>query len=831
MVKTIHAKFLRILLLLICFTLLCCLSACGNKADLTSTSATGVTIAIAASQTSVTAGQPSVITATITDSSGTAVPNVTVTFSFATGGKQSGSPTIVTLNNGTTDADGKAIAIYTAGSLSGTDSIVGTVSSSGSSSANSVQIAVTTTSSSTGYQLAITASPSSVSSGLSSVITATLRDGSGNALSNKTVSFAFVNSSTNGSLSAPTAITDANGNAVVVYTAGTVTSTVQDIIQASFSSGGYSAAADAIVTITSSATTTTTTGYQLAITASPSSVSSGLSSVITATLKDGSGNPLSNRSVSFAFLNSGYTGTLSASTAITDASGNAVVVYTAGTVTAATQDIIQASYSNTVSGTTYYATADAIVNVTPITTTTTTTGYKLVNMAASPSSVSSELSSVIMVTLEDGSGNPLSNRSVSFAFLNSGYTGTLSASTATTDASGNAVVVYTAGTVTAATQDIIQASYSNTISGTIYYATADAIVNVTPTTTTTTTTGYQLAITASPSSVSSGLSSVITATLKDGSGNPLSNRSVSFAFLNSGYTGTLSASTAITDASGNAVVVYTAGTVTAATQDIIQASYSNTVSGTIYYATADAIVNVTPTATTTTTTGYKLVSLAASPSTITANEMSVITVTLEDGSGTILSGQPVTFTFLNSGHTGSLSAPSAITDANGNATVVYTAGAVTSSTQDTIQASYSNTISGTTYYTTADAIVTINPSTSASSIFKLTIAANPSSQSEASLPGVSTFSSVITASVTDSSGNAQAHIPVTFNYLIQNPGSGFYGTDTSGTQQTGVTAITVYTDSNGNATVTDTMKITGQDVIQATVNSTYSTDVIVTLTD
>ncbi|GAB6267934.1 MAG: hypothetical protein STSR0002_06750 [Smithella sp.] len=162
------------------------------------------------------------------------------------------------------------------------------------------------------------------------------------------------------------------------------------------------------------------------------------------------------------------------------------------------------------------------------------------------------------------------------------------------------------------------------------------------------------------------------------------------------------------------------------------------------------------------------------------------------------------------------------TDGYGNAVVSYKANTVTSTAQDIIQASYSE--GG-----YAAVIVTITTSTTTTTGYQLTIAANPASQT--TLSGVSSYSSVITATVKDSSGNGVNNADVTFTFLGTNTGT-LSGNDVSSGTVSGKTSITVITDSSGNATVTDTLTTTGQDVIQATVTSgsiTYSTDVIVTV--
>ena len=86
MIKSIKAKFSQPLLLMICFALFCCLSACGGSQDSGSDSggtSTGYSIDISNDTDSdVAAGENHIITARVTDESYSAAVGVTVNFSF-----------------------------------------------------------------------------------------------------------------------------------------------------------------------------------------------------------------------------------------------------------------------------------------------------------------------------------------------------------------------------------------------------------------------------------------------------------------------------------------------------------------------------------------------------------------------------------------------------------------------------------------------------------------------------------------------------------------------------------------------------------------------------
>jgi len=84
----------------------------------------------------------------------------------------------------------------------------------------------------------VQAEPSSVRTGNQSQITAIVRDGAGNLVKNKLVSFSLFDN-TGGGLSSPVATTGSDGRATIVYTAGTSQSSVNGVtITASVQEGG-----------------------------------------------------------------------------------------------------------------------------------------------------------------------------------------------------------------------------------------------------------------------------------------------------------------------------------------------------------------------------------------------------------------------------------------------------------------------------------------------------------------------------------------------------------------------------------------------------------------
>ena len=177
----------------------------------------GYTIALAASPTSVAAGQNSVITATVTATNpegGSSVPVSGQIVNFSLVANNSGGY-LVTVN-AVTDASGKATATYTAGSSSPGIDVTDTVQANAGGS--TAVVAITRTEGQ-GYGITLTADPDKFGGNwqgvtVQSVLTAKITSDS-KELSGQVVTFTIV--SGGGSLSKLSAITDGTGTAVVNY--------------------------------------------------------------------------------------------------------------------------------------------------------------------------------------------------------------------------------------------------------------------------------------------------------------------------------------------------------------------------------------------------------------------------------------------------------------------------------------------------------------------------------------------------------------------------------------------------------------------------------------
>jgi protocatechuate 3,4-dioxygenase beta subunit len=419
-----------------------------------------------------------------------------------------------------------------------------------------------------------------------------------------------------------------------------------------------------------STTTNPSTGSSISISSTVTSLAAGESSIITATVTDGAGAPVQGKTVTFTLLhnNSGATST-TLNGGRTDAQGQAIATYTAGanSPTTTVQDIIQASVTG----------AAAAATITRISSSSAATGFRM-TLTADSTSLAAGQSTVVTATVTDGSGSPAGGQAVTLTLLNNNSGATLTIlSLGVTDNSGQAQAIYTAGanSPTTSVQDTIQASVTG----------AAGVIIITRLSSSTALTGFRMTLTADSISLSAGNSTIIKATITNGSGTPSAGQTVTFAFLHNNSGATLvPLNGGVTDASGQAIATYTAGAINSAAsvQDMIQASVTGTTGAVI----------ITRVSSSTTLTGLRMTLTAAAIS-LAAGESTIITATVNDGSGSPVQGQPVAFSFVTHPSGASLTILSATTDAAGEATALYTAGGTTpnATVQDVVQASVTGT--------------------------------------------------------------------------------------------------------------------------------------------
>jgi len=409
----------------------------------------------------------------------------------------------------------------------------------------------------------------------------------------------------------------------------------------------------------------------ITVNASVTSLGVGQGSLLTATVTNAAGNPVTGRSVSFAFKINNSGGTLSILNNETKSDGTAVASYTAGANSAANslEDTIQVSISNGSTG--------AVV--------ITRSGIGgIFTLKAEPTTLDANQSSVITATVTDNKGNPITGKTVDFSIPvgNSGSPGyrlpALTTYSGVSDSSGIVTTIYSPGNAlpTNKVDDAVQAILADG-SNRVVVITRKA-ESVTP---------LSISVLPDPNSVNAGQVSIITATLTGDNNNGVT---VTFSLPINKTGAILSSSTAITDSVGKAVVIYQPGvnSPTLSVQDAVQAAVGSVTS-------AAAITRIGSA-----TSGFSIAIIATPGALLTRTGQSVVRATVKNNAGVTVSGIKVNFS--NAGTAGGAVSPSeATTDGSGNAETTYTAAATAISTE-TIVASI--TIDGNTY--TAAVVIT-----------------------------------------------------------------------------------------------------------------------------
>ena len=257
-------------------------------------------------------------------------------------------------------------------------------------------------------------------------LTVQLRGVAGAPQVGETVTFTAPASGASATLAGGTAVTDANGQAVVPATANGTTGSYT----VTASAGAYTAS----FTLTNAAAPAA--GGLAAVSGTPQSaqVGAAFAQPLRVRLLDVNNAPMVGVSVSFLAPASGAAATLSALTALTDANGEASVTVTAnGTAGsyAVTASVLAGAY------TTSFALTNTAAPV---------VAGALAAVAGTPQSapVGTAFAQPLRVRLLDGSNVPMAGVSIGFAAPASGASGTLSAPTALTDANGDATITVTA---------------------------------------------------------------------------------------------------------------------------------------------------------------------------------------------------------------------------------------------------------------------------------------------------------------------------------------------------------------------------------------------------
>ncbi|MBM3736087.1 MAG: hypothetical protein FJW39_09900, partial [Acidobacteria bacterium] len=370
--------------------------------------------------------------AKVVNSQGNPVAGVTVNFAAPNSGASASLPT----SGAVTNAQGIASINATANTVAGAYNVNATVTGI----AAGVSFGLTNNAGAAASVTANAGTPQSatVNTQFGAGLQAKVSDANGNPVQGATVNFAAPGVGASATLSAPSAVTNAQGLASVNATAKGI-------------AGSYNVTAN-VTGVATGATFALTnlsgapgTIIATAGTPQPAAVGTQFAIALQVQVKDSNLNPVNNVQVTFTPPNSGASATLSSPTANTNAQGFASVTATA----------------NSVAGT-YNVTASASGVATPATFALTNTAGAAGSIAAisgTPQSaaVGAAFAFALQAKVLDAGGNPVSGVTVTFTPPASGASATLSSATAVTNASGNAQVNATANLV-AGTYNVIAAA-------------------------------------------------------------------------------------------------------------------------------------------------------------------------------------------------------------------------------------------------------------------------------------------------------------------------------------------------------------------------------------
>lgn len=406
--------------------------------------------------------------------------------------------------------------------------------------------------------LSVTATPTELNKGESSIITAIVKDAGGKEVVGREVTFGFVANETGATLTFSHANTSAAGEVKVLYRAGPAAGT--DVVRASLSNG---ARMDVNIAVGAG-------GFAITVTAEPPSLAAGAMSNIVATVKNAKGVAMPGQAVSFAFVTNNSGATLTTlNGGITDASGKATAVYTAG------GNDPEQTITDAVSATAGSNSGTAII--TRAAGTTPPSGAVIILSTSTLLPLDGGQTCTITARVTGGA-NAGADEAVFFRIPvnNSGATfinadgASVSTITLTTGTGGTASVIYRAGTNNpgSSVQDTVEGVALS--SGSFYAVTITRSAGVA---------GYAITVSADPSTLTATTGeSIVTANVKDNTGAAVGGVTVTFSVTGTGG-GSFSTASPKTNSSGNAITIFTGaagGTGTA----IVQAS--TTIGGNTY---------------------------------------------------------------------------------------------------------------------------------------------------------------------------------------------------------------------------------------------------------
>lgn len=501
-----------------------------------------------------------VATATVTDSSGTALSGQTVSFTIS---PATGPATAVPINGGITDSSGRAFATITGTTTGSAQNIFIYATASGVTTAQPLTVVPTTTTTSSSIPKSITLSfgKTSLQASEQTILTTTVTDGS-NPVANQTVSFSLQPVGAHATVTPiNSGITDSTGKAYAIITATTATSNENVFVYASTGVSPNTITGSLPIQILPPTTPTTPTAAKVIITPDKTNIQPNGQALLDTTITDATGAIVPNEVVTFSVISGPLTLTTPAS-ATTGSDGKVLAVVQANATTNPTYALIKATTANGISQTISLAVA-------PI-------GKPQLTLSiAKPTIEATDQEVLATVQILDSTGAPVNGQSVTFSKVSGPFTVDPTLLTVITGADGKATTKLTP-TATAFASNIFL-SMQLTYQGTNYSLVATASVNP----------AIKLTVALDSTSVDTLGQIVATATATTASGTVLLGQVVTFSIIGPGIIVGQSATTA---ADGTSKAVITHDATTNIGNIIVEASIAY--GGTTYSAYATAIPKV-----------------------------------------------------------------------------------------------------------------------------------------------------------------------------------------------------------------------------------------------
>ncbi len=456
------------------------------------------------------------------------------------------------------------------------------------------------------------AAPVSVEAGRATTLTLTVRDANGNPVGGQAVSVA--STGTTNTLGAATGVTDAAG----VFTT-TLTSTMAETKTVTATLGAVSL--QATVTVIPGTPATTASSFVVA----PTSVTAGVATTLTLTVRDANGNAVGGQAVALA--STGTANTFGVASGVTDAAG---VFTTTLTSSAAGAKTITATFGaqSLQAGVTFVPGAPSVTAST---------------FVASPFSLSTGGFTALTVTVRDTNGNAVVGQAVALA--STGTNNTFGAASGVTDAAG--VFTTTLTSTRAETKTVTATFGSESLQASAVFVPGAASAT-------------QSSLVLTPvSGIAGGAPVSIAVTVADGFGNPLTGATVALAC------------TGVGNAVSPAAVTTSAGVATGSVSSATGGTCSLTASVSGQAIASAPVVFAAPNA------GMSSVLLSTAEVPADGASPATVTVTVRDATSAPLPGIEVTLTYSGT----ALPAPStATTSAAGVATFTLTSASATTGT-------------------------------------------------------------------------------------------------------------------------------------------------------